>query len=583
MGPIRRLFPFFGAYRWYFVVGTACLLLSIPFQLFHPLVWKFVVDEVVVARHHAWLLPALGVMLMVHLAGSGLVALRTYLLGKAGECFIYDLRNAVYRKLQSQGIGYFHQRRSGDLISRAIGDIEAIRDAFISGIDEILASLLSFVFVAGIIVVLQWVVGTVTLVPLLLVGVIVYRFNDRVKLLYRSIRDRLGDVTAKLHESFGGMLVIKAFGRDQYEVDRFRDAGKAYLDDSLVGVKVRAVYMPSVMSVGFFSNIAMVGLGGYFVIQGSFTLGGLVAYRGYWWQLFSPVMSLARVNEIWQRANAASARVLEVLDEPAAIQDGPDATVIEQATGELALEDVGFQYSPGKPALEQVSVRVPAGHSIGIVGPSGAGKSTLLALLMRLFDPDQGRVLLDGRDVRSVTQASLRAQFAVVTQEAFLFNASVRENIRYGRLDASDLEVEEAARLANAHEFICDLPQGYASLVGERGVKLSGGQRQRICIARALLANPKVLLLDEATAAVEPESELIIQAALGRLMQGRTTVIVSHRLSMVRDADSILVIREGRITEHGAHSTLMQRDEWYARMYRLQMREEHAPEALSAS
>jgi ABC-type multidrug transport system fused ATPase/permease subunit len=583
MHPLRRLSPFLRPYRWHFTIGTVALLL--PFQLVPPLVWMYIVDIVITKGRREMLLPAILLMLGVQIAGNAVGALRAYIMGNAGERFIFDLRNATYAKLQRQSLGYFHRRRTGDLISRTMNDVEAVRDAVVSGIDEILSSIVNFLYVAAIIVYLQWIVGLVTLIPLGIVGLLVYRFNGRVKALYRRIRDRLGDVTAKLQESFAGMMVIKAFGRDAYEVARFEQTSRTYLDDSLRGVRVRAIYMPSVMAVGFLSNVAMIGLGAVFVLRGAFTMGGLIAYRGYWWQLFSPIMSIARINEVWQRAMASSSRVIEVLDAPEAIRDAPEALTLDRVRGEIALEHVSFGYEGDQLALADLSLHVAPGHSIGVVGPSGAGKSTLLALLLRLYEADSGSVCIDGHDVREVTQASLRSQFGIVTQDAFLFNESIAANIRYGRMDATDDEVREAARQANAHEFIEALPNGYDSIAGERGVKLSGGQRQRICIARAFLANPAILLLDEATAAVEPESELVIQTALSRLMQSRTTIIVSHRLSMVRDTDRIVVVREGRIAEHGRHRELLDRDGWYARMYRLQMGEEepsHPPELVEA-
>jgi ABC-type multidrug transport system fused ATPase/permease subunit len=495
------------------------------------------------------------------------------LLGKAGERFIFDLRNAVYSKFQAQSLEYFHRKRAGDLTARAIHDVEALRDAVVGGVDEILASLLSFSFVAGVIIYLHWVIGLFTLIPLVSVALLIFVFNQRVKGLYRKVRDRLGDVSAKLSEVLSGAALVKAFAREGHEIERFRQISSSYLVESLRGVRVRAVYMPSVLLVGFLSNVTMIGLGAWFVLQGSFTLGGLVAYRGYWWQLFSPVTSLATINDIWQRANAAAARICEVLDEPESIADPGRPLEIERAKGHLEFDDVSFEYEPGRPTLKRLTLEVPAGASVGVVGPSGAGKSTLLSLLLRFYDPSSGAIRIDGFDLRALRQANLRAQFAVVAQDAFLFNEPVRENIRYGRLGATTAEVEEAARLANAHDFIEGLVSGYDTVVGERGVRLSGGQRQRLCIARAFLANPAVLLLDEATAAVEPESELVIQAALARLMQGRTTFIVSHRLSMVRDAQTILVIRDGALEERGSHEQLMAKGGWYFRMYRLQMGE----------
>ncbi len=566
-----RLLSLMRPYTVPIVIGFICLLLATPAQMFPPLVWKYVVDEVIMNRKVDHLLPAMLVMLAVHLVGMGLSAARTYLLGVAGQRFVADLRNRLHDKLMRQSVRYHHDRKSGDLMARVIGDVDTLQEVVINGVDNILGNALSLVWVAGIIVWLNWKVGTLTLLPLAVVAVMVWFFNLRVKGLYRTIRDRLGDLSAKLQENLLGVLIIKAFAREAYEQERFQQVNTQYLATSLKGVKVRSVYFPGVMTVGFLSNIAMIGAGAYFVLKGEFTIGGLVAYRGYWWQLFAPVFSLAQVNEMIQRAIAAASRVFEVLDAPEEVTDAPDAIVLDTVQGHIRFDRVNFAYTSERPILQDVSFQVLPGQRIGIVGPSGTGKTTILNLILRLYDPQEGAIYLDGIPLRQLQQQAFRRHIALVTQEPFLFNDTVRQNILFGRLDATDEEIETAARLANAHEFIMDLPQGYDTLVGERGVKLSGGQKQRICIARAFLANPRVLLLDEATASVEPESEAVIQAALERLMQDRTTMIVTHRLSLVRDCDRILVIDEGRVIESGRHEQLIEKNGWYARMYRLQM------------
>jgi len=566
-----RLLSLMRPYTVPIVIGFICLLLATPAQMFPPLVWKYVVDEVIMNRKTDHLLPAMLVMLAVHLVGMGLSAARTYLLGVAGQRFVADLRNRLHDKLMRQSVRYHHDRKSGDLMSRVIGDVDTLQEVVINGVDNILGNALSLIWVAGIIVWLNWKVGTLTLLPLVVVAVMVWFFNLRVKGLYRAIRDRLGDLSAKLQENLLGMLIIKAFAREAYEQERFHQVNADYTTTSLKGVKVRSMYFPGVMTVGFLSNIAMIGAGAYFVLRGEFTIGGLVAYRGYWWQLFAPVFSLAQVNEMIQRAIAAASRVFEVLDAPEEVTDAPDAIVLDTVQGHIRFDRVNFAYTAERPILQDVSFQVLPGQRIGIVGPSGTGKTTILNLILRLYDPQEGVIYLDGTPLRQLQQQAFRRHIALVTQEPFLFNDTVRQNILFGRLDASDEEIETAARLANAHEFIMELPQGYDTLVGERGVKLSGGQKQRICIARAFLANPRVLLLDEATASVEPESEALIQAALERLMQERTTIIVTHRLSLVRDCDRILVIDEGRVIESGRHEQLIEHNGWYARMYRLQM------------
>ncbi len=578
MQPLLRLLKLFRPYRWQLAAGLACLLVATPAQLFHPLIWKFIVDEVIMERKIDLLMPALGVMVAVHLFGAALSSVRTYLLGVAGQRFVHDLRTAIYRKTQSHSLRFFHERRSGDLIARTIGDVDTLQEMVIDGVDSVIANAFQFVIVAAIIVGLNPTVGSLVLAPMAGVALLAWVFNKRIGGLYRRIRDRLGDVSAKLQENLLGMLIIKAFAREAYESARFEDESRRYLGESVKGVVARTVYFPAVFIVGFFSNVIMVGVGAYFVLMGQFTIGGLVAYRGYWWQLFSPVNALARTNEMIQRMIAAAERVLEVLDAPLEVEDRPGALVLERSDGHITCDDVWFGYDNDNGVLEGMSFDLKPGESLGVVGPSGAGKSTIVSLLLRLYDPLQGRILLDGHDLRDIAQESLRRRFAAVTQEPFLFNESVRDNILYGRLDATDEQMIAAAESANAHGFVAEMPNGYDTLVGERGVKLSGGQKQRICIARAFLTDPDILLLDEATASVEPESEAVIQVALERLMAGRTSVIVSHRLSMVRECSTILVVDGGRIGERGSHDDLMAKDGWYARMYRLQMGEtSHKP------
>lgn len=572
MYEFKRLFHWFRPYKWQIIIGLVCLLLATPMQLFHPLVWKYIVDEVVLDSRVDMLLPALGIMIGVHVVGVGLNMIRTYLLGVVGQKFIYDLRSELYLRMQNHSLRFFHNRRAGDLIARSVGDVDTLQEIVVDGVDSIIANALQFLIVAGILVWLNWTVGLLILLPMAFVVLLIRMFNARIRGLYRSIRDRLGDVSAKLQENFTGILVIKAFAREDHEQEQFEEHARNYRDTSIKGVVARTVYFPAVHTVGFMSNVIMVGVGAWFVILGHITLGVLVAYRGYWYQLFAPVNSLARINEMIQRMIAASSRVFEILDEPDEITDAPDARDLSAVEGRISVENVTFGYDPDdEPVLRDGSFEVAPGGSVGIVGPSGAGKSTIVSLLLRLYDPLEGRIRLDGTDIRGLKQRSLRSHMAPVTQEPFLFNDTVRQNILYGRLDATEAEMIDAAREANAHTFIQSLPNGYDTVVGERGVKLSGGQKQRISIARAFLANPRILLLDEATAAVEPESEAMIQSALDRLEEGRTSVIVSHRLSMVRDCTQILVVMDGTIAERGTHEELMDNSGWYARMYRLQM------------
>ena len=570
MAIYRRLLRYLRPYWRLIAVALVLLLIATPATLFHPLVWKYIVDTVIGQRQVGMLVPALLVMFGVQLLGQALNAIRDNILQKIGQRVVYDLRNDVYDKLQSQSLGYLHNHRVGDLTSRAMSDVDVLQEVSVNGTDQVLSNSLSFVVVAGALISLNWKLGLLTILPVLVVGVLIRIYNVRIKSLYRAARDRLGDVSARLQENLMGMIVIKSFAREPSEAVRFRAISDEYRLVQERAINARTIFFPSVMSIGFLSNVLAVGLGAYFVLRGEFTVGGLVAYRGYWWPLFAPIQQLAQINDLIQRGVAAGSRVFELLDEPITVTDAPDARPVKDVRGRLSFENVSFAYRD-EPVLREVNLDVEPGQQIALVGHSGSGKSTMLSLIARFYDPQHGRVCLDGLELRQLQQRSLRSHIGMVLQESFLFSGTVLENVRYARPDATMEEVRAAAAAANARDFIEELPNGWETEIGERGVKLSGGQRQRISIARTFLSDPEILLLDEATSAVEPESEWIIQQALERLMEGRTTFIISHRLSMVRNADLIVAMEDGRIVERGTHEELLGRGGLYADMYSLQM------------
>jgi ABC-type multidrug transport system fused ATPase/permease subunit len=520
-------------------------------------------------------------LFIVYLVGEVFGTLESWLLNRVAQKFILGFRNEVYQKLQSQSLGYLQRQRLGDLMSRAMGDVDELQSFIVNGIDTIVAEGILWFATVAIVLWMDWRVATISMAPLLFVYVLLRIFNRKVQPIYKAARERLGDVSTRLQENLAGVIVIKIFNREKQEKERFEAATSAYYDSQLKAINARHLFFPISRVVGFLSNVFMIGVGGYFMIKeygvkpNGFTPGKLVAFRAYWWRLFGPIQTLARVNDMVQRATAAGRRVFEVLDAPEELPDNPDAKLVTQASGAMALKNVSFNYGTeiasdrvSPTVLHDVSVEIRPGRTVALCGPSGSGKSTVLNLLLRFYDPTTGAVTLDGRDLRSIARDSLRTHFALVQQETFLFNDSILDNIRYGHAEATMEQVVAAAKAANAHGFISKLPNGYETRVGERGVRLSGGQKQRISIARAFLANPQILLLDEPTSSVEPDSEAAIIAALDRLMTGRTTVLTSHRPSLINQADVVYVIEDGRVTASGSPQTLRSQPGWFERFMR---------------
>lgn len=574
------------------LAGLGALLLSAPCELFHPLMWMYVADNVILGNNgwptlhtlvsfngaitgrFALLASALGWMFGVYAAGELLETAEQNILGRVAQRFIFRLRNDVYHKLQSQSLGYLQRQRTGDLLSRAMGDVDEVQNFIVSGIDTIVADGFMWLTTVAIVMWLDWRVASVSLAPLVVVYILLRIFNRWIKPIYLAARERAGDVATRLQENLSGVVVIKIFAREKQEARRFEEATQAYYDQQIRAVNARCLYFPVSRGVGFLSNVAMLGTAAYLVLTNAgFTLGMLLAFRGYWWRLFGPIQTLARINDMVQRAMAASRRVFEVLDAPDELPDAAGARAVAHVRGKMELRDVTFRYptelgKPGPVVLDGVSISIEPGKTIALCGPSGSGKSTVLNLLLRFYDPAEGQVTLDELDLRQIRRDSLRQHFSLVQQETFLFNDSILDNLRYGLPDATMEQVIAAARAANAHGFISKLPNGYDTKVGERGVRLSGGQKQRLSIARAFLANRTILLLDEPTSSVEPDSEAAIIAALDRLMAGRTTVLTSHRPSLINQADWIYVIENGRITESGPPGQLAQNGGWFGRFMR---------------
>lgn len=570
----RRLIAYLRPYKARMAVAIVALISSAALSLVFPAVISSVIDSVLQQRNLQLLDQITVGLLFVFFLRSVTSLLENYNLNYIGERLVVDLRLQLYRHLQTLSLGFFASRRVGELVSRLSSDVTVMRTVLTNNVNVLLEQTVILIGSVIVMLILNW---RLTLFILALTPIIVglgAAFGIFLRRTSTQIQDELAGATTVTEEVLQNIREVKSFVREAYEIERYENAVDRALKAAIKLLRVRSLFGPIVAFLGFGAIALILWFGGREVLDGRLSGGQLIGFLVYGVTLAGALGSLVNLYTSVQEALGATKRVFQILDTQPDVIDMPDAKILEKAEGRISFQNVRFSYEERQEVLHEINLEIAQGEIVALVGPSGAGKSTIFNLIPRFYDPTSGQICLDEVDVRTVTQASLREQIGVVPQETLLFGGSIRENIRYGRLNATEAEIIEAAKAANAHDFIIELPDQYDTLVGERGIRLSGGQRQRVAIARAILKDPRVLLLDEATSSLDSESEHLVQDALARLMQNRTTVIIAHRLSTIKIAHRIAVLDKGNIIELGTHDELMAKDGLYAKLYHMQFRED---------
>ncbi|MBU5442681.1 MULTISPECIES: ABC transporter ATP-binding protein [unclassified Paenibacillus] len=572
MDVFRRLRRFYWGKMGLLLASIVSLMVATALGLVYPNMLRILIDDVFKQEEYGLVLGlALTVLIVVSIKGC-MQFLHGFFGGRLGNFVAYGMRNACYEKLQFLSFRYYDTAKTGDLMSRLTADLEAIRNFIGFGFAQILNMFLMIIFGGIMMVSINWQLTLITLIAIPVLAYTAIRFESKIHPAFREMRIAMSQLTTAVQENITGVRTVKSFARESFEIDKFSGKNEAYKDNQIYASKLWGTYFPIMELLASLSIVILLGVGGSLVVNETITLGELVAFFSLIWYIVGPMWGIGFHINNYTQSKASGERVLELLDQPSDVQDSEQAVALEadRVRGHVRFEDVSFGYINKGQSLANVSFDAPPGKVIGLIGGTGAGKSTIIQLLMRAYDVKKGKITLDGIDIRDIRLESLREQIATVFQETFLFSATIRNNIAYGMRDVTMEQIIRAAQLAKAHDFIMELPEGYDTVVGERGMGLSGGQKQRIAIARALLKNPKILILDDATSAVDMETEHEIQAGFRELMKGRTTFVIAHRISSLRHAHEILMLDQGRIVQRGTHDELIAQPGPYRDVYDIQ-------------
>ena len=572
MKHLLRAGKFLRKYKWLAIGAFFCLLITNGAMLIQPQFTRLIVDRGIAGQNMSLVIGLALAMVGFSAARALFSFFQGALMARTAQGIAYDARNQLYAKIQALSFSYHDRAQTGQLMTRATSDVDMVQGFVGHGFLMVIGSVLMMIGSLVFLFVTNWQLSLVMMVIVPVTFGIFGTVAGRIRPLFMVVQQRLANLNTVLQESLTGVRVVKAFAREPYEAERYAGANQELYDIHIRIGRTMALVFPMVFFISNFATLSVYWIGGGQVLRGDLTLGEMLSFANYMMMAFWPMMGVTMIITMISQAGASAERIFEVLDAQSEVMDKPGAIALPQAQGEVAFEDVSFRYfEHGDPVLDDVSLRAEPGQVIALLGATGSGKSTIINLIPRFYDVSEGQVLIDGIDVRDVSIGSLRSQIGIVFQETTLFAGTIRENIAFGRTEATMEEIEAAARAAEAHDFIVEFPEGYKTAVGERGATLSGGQKQRVAIARALLLNPRILILDDSTSSVDLETEYRIQTALSRLMEGRTSFVIAQRIATVLNADQILVLDKGQIVARGVHEELLRDSEIYADIYYSQL------------
>ncbi|MGG3454021.1 ABC transporter ATP-binding protein [Paenibacillus rhizolycopersici] len=572
MEVLRQLRGYYQAKLNYLVLSILCLAAATGLGLVYPMLLRKLIDDVIRPGNYGEVVWIAAMAVSVVAVKALLQFLHGFFGGRLGNYLAYRLRNACYEKLQFLSFRYYDTAKTGDLMSRLTGDLEAIRNFVGFGFAQLLNLILMVTFGSAVMLSIHWQLTLLTMITIPFLAGVALKFESKIHPAFQEMRQALSSLTTAVQENVTGVRTVKSFAREPHEVEKFSHRNERYKDNQIFAATLWSKFFPVMELLASISVAVLLAAGGTLVIKEQLTLGDLVAFFSLIWFIIGPMWGLGFHINNYTQSKASGERVLEILNQPIDVKDEARAVELdpEQVRGDVQFDRVTFAYGNKMPAVVDIEFHASPGSVIGFLGGTGSGKSTIIQLLMRAYDVNKGHIRLDGKDIREINVRSLRSQIATVFQETFLFSSTIKGNIAYGMNNVSMEQIIRVAQLAKAHDFIMELPDGYDTVVGERGLGLSGGQKQRIAIARALLKNPKILILDDATSAVDMETEQEIQSGFQEVMRGRTTFIIAHRISSLRHADEILVLNEGRVVQRGKHEQLIEVPGPYRDVYRIQ-------------